>query len=115
MAARKILNSDTIVGEWVCDPHQYTGLKGETCPVCDAKWKAPKPTSLDMQIGGDHYKSCNIQPVEFIEANELMFLEGCVIKRVTRHNKPTGKGKQDIEKAIHELQLLLELRYGNAE
>jgi hypothetical protein len=67
---------------------------------------------LSIQIGGDHYKSCKIQPVVYIEANDLRFLEGCVVKRVTRHDKPTGKGRQDIEKAIHELQLILELRYG---
>ena len=66
---------------------------------------------LNQQIGGTHYKECKIQPVEFIEANELSFLEGCVIKRLTRHNKETGKGLQDIEKAIHELMLLRELRY----
>lgn len=68
-------------------------------------------SALEQQIGGSHYKQCAIQPVEFIEANAIGFLEGCVIKRVTRHNKQTGKGRQDIEKAIHELQLLLELRY----
>lgn len=67
---------------------------------------------LDIQIGGDHYKSCKIQPVQYIEANDLRFLEGCVVKRVTRHDKPTGKGRMDIEKAIHELQLILEMRYG---
>lgn len=68
-------------------------------------------TSLNKQIGGTHYKDCVMQPVEYIEANNLRFLEGCVIKRLTRHDKPTGKGRQDIEKAIHELQLILELRY----
>jgi len=72
---------------------------------------APVPSALDDQVGGDHYRSCKIQPVRYIEANELLFLEGCVVKRITRHDKPTGKGRQDIEKAIHELQLLLELRY----
>lgn len=69
-------------------------------------------SALDIQVGGEHYKTAKIQPVQYIEANGLLFLEGCVIKRVTRHDKPTGKGRQDIEKAIHELQLLLELRYG---
>ena len=69
-------------------------------------------SALDKQIGGDHYRDGGIQPVQFIEANEIAFLEGCVIKRVTRHNRAGGKGRQDIEKAIHELQLLLELRYG---
>lgn len=68
-------------------------------------------SALDVQVGGDHYRDCAIQPVQFIEANALRFLEGCVVKRVTRHDKPTGKGRQDIEKAIHELQLLLEIRY----
>jgi hypothetical protein len=71
-------------------------------------------SALDTQIGGEHYKTAKIQPVQYIEANGLLFLEGCVVKRVTRHDKPTGKGRQDIEKAIHELQLLLELRYGEA-
>lgn len=68
-------------------------------------------SALTTQVGGDHYKTAKIQPVEYIEANSLPFLEGCVVKRVTRHGKPTGKGRQDIKKAIHELQLLLELRY----
>ena len=67
--------------------------------------------ALDDQIGGDHYATCKIQPVEFIEANNIPFLEGCVIKRLVRHAKWSGKGRQDIEKAIHELQLILELRY----
>lgn len=67
---------------------------------------------LNKQVGGDHYKTCKIQPVEYIHANGLGFLEGCVLKRITRHNKPSGKGVQDIDKAIHELQLLKELTYG---
>ncbi|MHC2115347.1 hypothetical protein ACYPJF_07570 [Stenotrophomonas geniculata] len=69
-------------------------------------------SALDTQIGGSHYREGGIQPVQYIEANQLGFLEGCVVKRLTRHNRATGKGRQDIEKAIHELQLLLELRYG---
>jgi len=82
-----------------------------------AQWAEDlKPSSaLDTQVGGAHYMDCAIQPVQFIEANQLGFLEGCVVKRVTRHNKPTGKGRQDVAKAIHELQLLLELRYGKTE
>lgn len=68
-------------------------------------------SALDIQVGGSHYREGGIQPVQYIEANSLQFLEASVVKRVTRHNRPTGKGRQDIEKAIHELQLLLELRY----
>lgn len=72
-------------------------------------------SALDTQVGGNHYREGGIQPVQYIEANGLKFLEGCVVKRVTRHDRPTGKGRQDIEKAIHELQLLLELRYPLAD
>ncbi len=72
-------------------------------------------TALNEQVGGGHYRVGGIQPVQDIEENRLAFLEGCVVKRVTRHNREGGKGRQDIEKAIHELRLLLELRYGGAE
>lgn len=72
-------------------------------------------SALHIQIGGSHYKDHAIQPIQYIEANDLGFLEGCVLKRITRHGHATGKGRQDIEKAIHELQLLLELRYGDKQ
>lgn len=68
---------------------------------------------LKTQVGGSHYMDCIIQPIEYIEANNLAFLEGCIIKRITRHDKPTGKGRQDIEKIIHECEILLKLRYGD--
>ena len=68
--------------------------------------------ATSYQEGGSHYTGCSIQPIEFIEANGVPFLEGCVIKRVIRHQRDGGKGEQDIRKAIHELQLLLQLRYG---
>ena len=68
-------------------------------------------SALDVQVGGNHYRQGGIQPVQYIEANDLKYLEGAVVKRVTRHDKEGGKGRQDIEKAIHELELLLELRY----
>jgi|TARA_R110000772_G_scaffold170373_4_gene282294 hypothetical protein len=67
-------------------------------------------TNLDKQEGGDHYKHMKIQPVEFIHANHMPFLDGCVIKRVCRHRAKNGA--EDIRKAIHELNLILELEYG---
>jgi hypothetical protein len=65
-------------------------------------------SALDTQIGGSHYKMA-IQPVEFIHKNGLGFLEGNVVKRVCRHRNKNGK--EDLLKAIHELQLLIELEY----
>ena len=64
---------------------------------------------LNSQIGGSHYKDFAIQPVEFITKNKLSFLEGCVVKRVCRHRSKNGA--EDIRKAIHELELLLQLEY----
>ena len=67
-------------------------------------------SALDKQISGNHYKGCKIQPVEYIQANDLDYLQGNVIKYVTRHKLKNGKA--DIEKAIHYLELILELQYG---
>jgi len=71
----------------------------------------PAPSALDIQVGGNHYKNSKIQPIQYIEANDLTFLEGSIVKRVTRHNKRTGKGTEDMLKVIHEAQLILEMRY----
>lgn len=67
-----------------------------------------KPT--DRQVGGEHYKTIGIQPVLYIFSNKLGFLEGTAIKYVTRH-KTKGRA-EDIKKAIHCLEMLLELEYG---
>lgn len=62
-----------------------------------------------MQIGGDHYKTCNIQPAEYIEANNLGFCEGNIIKYISRHRSKDGAN--DLRKAKHYIDLLLELVY----
>lgn len=67
-------------------------------------------TALDTQIGGEHYKKHVIQPVEFITKNKLGFLEGCVIKRICRYEDKNGR--EDLEKIKHEIDLLIELKYG---
>ena len=69
-----------------------------------------KPQSaLDKQVSGNHYKDCGIQPIEYIHANNLNYFEGNAVKYITRHRKKNGKA--DIEKAIHYLELLLEMEY----
>jgi len=69
-------------------------------------------SALDTQISGSHYQM-PIQPVEFITKNKLTFLEGCIVKRVCRHRNKAGK--EDLLKAIHELQLLIELEYPTSQ
>lgn len=73
-----------------------------------------KPQSaLDVQIGGDHYRSMAIQPVTYIESNGLDFLAGNVVKYVSRHKNKNGSA--DVRKAIHYCQLILELQYGEKQ
>lgn len=67
--------------------------------------------ALQKQEGGGHYKSLKIQPVEYITANSIPYLEGNVIKYVTRHKSKNGK--EDILKAIHYLELILALEYNS--
>ncbi len=66
----------------------------------------PPNNPMDKQIGGNHYKEMNIQPVEFIVANNIPFREGSAIKYICRH--AVKNGKQDLEKAIHFLQMIID-------
>lgn len=70
--------------------------------------EAMKVNPLDVQVGGGHYKGKRIQPVEYIAANNLNFLEGCIVKRITRW-RDKGKGFEDLEKIKHEIDLLIEM------
>jgi hypothetical protein len=63
---------------------------------------------MAKQIGGEHYK-LPIQPVDFIVRNDIPFREGNAIKYIVRHK---GKnGAEDLLKAIHYLEMILEDEY----
>jgi len=62
--------------------------------------------ALDIQVDGDHYKKLNIQPVQYIMANNIGYMEGNVIKYVTRWKDKAGI--TDLEKAKHYIELLIE-------
>ena len=61
------------------------------------------------QVGGSHYKKYKIQPSRFINENKILFAEGNAIKYICRH-RLKGK-KEDILKAIHYLEMILERDY----
>ena len=69
--------------------------------------------ALSSQIGGDHYKAMKIQPMEYSMANNLNACQHTAIKYVTRYK--TKGGKQDLEKAIHCIQMLIEFEYAAGE
>ena len=64
-------------------------------------------SALNDQVGGGHYKDKAIQPIEYIHANGLGFIEGSVVKYITRWREKNGV--EDIKKIIHYCELLLEL------
>jgi hypothetical protein len=61
----------------------------------------------DKQVGGDHYKKHLIQPWDIIDAYHLDFYEGNALKYLLRTK---GSREEDIKKAIHYLEKILENR-----
>jgi hypothetical protein len=64
-------------------------------------------SALNKQVDGSHYRDKGIQPIIYIHANNLGFCEGNVVKYVTRWRDKNGVA--DLKKAIHYLELLIEL------
>ena len=61
---------------------------------------------LDVQVGGNHYKTMAIQPMEYSMANKLDACQHTAIKYVTRFRQKGGI--QDLEKAKHVIDMLIE-------
>ena len=64
-------------------------------------------SALDQQISGTHYKKLAIQPVTYIHANNIGFMEGSAIKYLSRWRDKGGIA--DLEKAKHFIEMLIEL------
>ena len=101
---------------WIRWSHTDTGgdivaYKVATAPpLVTDKYERRVPsaaTPLEVQVGGDHYKSMAIQPIEYIHANNIPFAEGSVIKYVSRWRAKNGI--KDLEKARHFIDLLISL------
>lgn len=65
----------------------------------------------DVQVGGSHYKDKSIQPWDYIIANDLGYLEGNVVKYVSRWKNKNGI--EDLMKAQHYLAKLIEVANGS--
>jgi hypothetical protein len=120
-----IYNPEDHKHNWLAD---YTcGKTVFYCSICGAEsatmaedMNAEKsPSPLSTQIGGNHYKDLAIQPVEFIYRNKpvefiyrnkIGYMEGNIIKYTCRHRSKNGR--QDLEKARHYLDMLIEMEYG---
>ena len=63
----------------------------------------------DKQVGGGHYKQYAIQPAQFALANGLDYAQSNAIKYIVRHKDKNGV--QDLDKAIHYIELLKQHHY----
>lgn len=95
-----------------CENCRVRYIGDHDCQVPESQ----KPTirnennALNVQIGGNHYKEMPIQPIEFTHKNNLNFCQGNIIKYVTRYKSKNGI--EDLKKAKHYIDLLIELEYG---
>lgn len=62
--------------------------------------------ALDVQVGGSHYKSMAIQPVEYSMWNDLNLAEGSIVKYVSRWRNKNGL--EDLRKVSHWVDLLIQ-------
>jgi hypothetical protein len=61
----------------------------------------------DVQVAGTHYKDKAIQPWDYIIANKLGYLEGNIVKYISRWE--VKGGVDDLKKAQHYLAKLIEV------
>ena len=66
-------------------------------------------SAYKKQVAGSQYINFKIQPSKFINDNKILFAEGNAIKYICRHSYK-GK-KEDIMKAIHYLEMIIERDY----
>lgn len=116
--------SGSVLNDCYCGPHNYYFAKPLGCPCCIQEQEEliakvgmtlTKPklhNPLQTQVSGSHYKDLKIQPVEYIHGNGIPFIEGCVIKYVTRWRAKGGV--EDLKKAQHFLDILIDLETSDA-
>jgi hypothetical protein len=64
------------------------------------------PRANEQQVGGRHYKDNPIQPWDYIMSNNIGYMEGNIIKYVSRYKEKNGL--EDLKKARHYLDKLIE-------
>lgn len=110
----EIISDDDIkdnTGHGITITDNVSNINTELSSFSDAFLKTNKSNALNTMVGGDHYKKGKIQPIEYIFANNLGYIEGCVVKYITRYEHKNGK--EDLEKIKHYIDLLIELKYKN--
>lgn len=100
----------------------HPNLFPTSCPVCNGRghidenfikeqtefFRTNGINTLTYQEGGDHYVTMPIQPWEIIDAHNLNFYEGNIIKYLLRE-KVGNDRVMELKKAKHYLEHLIEL------
>lgn len=100
-------------------PTSYPRRKGYDSNYMDPPTPVEPTENPDMgkasklQVGGNHYKQYEIQPVEYSQRNRLNYCEANVVKYITRWRDKGGL--EDLEKVKHYVDLLIELEYGDEQ
>lgn len=99
----------TVQSTCLCGHAAAKHTKGGVCTRCSCSVyecdDMPATAPLATQVGGRHYKDMKIQPIEYILANGIGFVEGAVIKYVSRWRDKGGV--EDLKKARHFLDILI--------
>lgn len=66
---------------------------------------------LDIEVGGTHYKKLPFQPVTLITRLKLNFIQGSIVKYISRFRYKNGK--EDLEKVLHYVDLGIALNPDN--
>lgn len=90
---------------YIPNEKEMKDIEAHANKICNILEETQNP--LDEQIGGNHYKKYAIQPIEFIHANKIPFIEGNIIKYICRWRDKNGV--KDLEKVEHYIRLLKEL------
>ena len=95
-------------------PHQYCGASINEASAQD--WDAVRPDiaepndatdPLKYQVGGDHYTKKKIQPVEYIHANEMDYMDGAIVKYISRWRDKDGV--KDLRKIKQFVDLIIKM------
>jgi len=65
----------------------------------------------DRQVGGEHYKGQKVEHWDFVYMHKIPYHEAQAIKYIMRHRAKGGV--DDLRKAIHFIEKVIELEYVN--
>lgn len=68
--------------------------------------------ATNNQVGGEHYNTLKIQPIDYIYANKLSYNLGSCLKYITRNKGENEDRIKDLLKAKHFIDLELEMVHG---